>query len=576
MSDTDLPPFRKFIFGYDAAETEASLSPDLLTQGFVRLPGVIDELLSGHRFVVLGSKGSGKSAIREHLKFSENATQFVNVASLLKFPYDNLKDIVGPQHEERHFPSAWAWLLLVNFLQSFDKDQGGNAKQDEELSNTCGALKSMGFLPSAGLKELLLESTRKWRLRVEVPFGFKAEASHESQRDFHVPFFAEKLQSAVLRFRSEASHFLILDDLDSVLMEDKKQLHSLAALMGESLAINSSFQREGIRAKVILLLRTDLFDRLPGSDTNKIRQDYSIRLEWYRPDISQSPLWTVANQRARMMCQQEIDIGNDYFPAQLRGSERVRVLPVQAQPTRDYLLRHTRFTPRDFVMLLNNIKRHARQIRVEPNEVASGLRDYATEYFVPEIRNELSGYFEVDEITALFNALGRLGDMLFSIERLRKYMPSRLWAAVPTMLDVLFDCSAVGNWERERTPGVRTYRYNYPNSRLEHSEAMVLHPALGLAFNLATDSGVGRTGPGKPMLAPNVMSGVVTRVKRGFGFIKTTDGRTYFYSNADVKGRPAIRLCDGDSVSFEPAAGPQRGSCPAAKDVTFLGRGKRS
>jgi translation initiation factor IF-1 len=572
MPELNLPPFREFTFGYDAAETEADKSRELLTRGFVRLPGVIEELLSGDRFVVLGRKGSGKSAIKEHLLLSRDRRRLVRTQSLDDFPYSNLKDIVDPQGAEAAFPTAWSWLLLVNFLQSFESDETGSTYTDEELRNTFRALKEMGFLPSTGLAELLLRSGKKSHWRFEAPGGFVIERSHDSDRDFHVPFFPEKLLSTLTRFKGDCAHFLVLDDLDSVLKHGDEHFHSLIALVEESLRINSAFRRTGIAAKVILLLRTDLFDRLPGSNTNKIRQDYSIRLEWYTPEKAESPLWMVANQRARMKYPELAEVADIYFPATLQGSNRLSVLPAEPVPTKEFLLRRTRFVPRDFVMLLTYIQRHAKGVKVETGEIASGLREYATEYFVHEIRNELN-YFDNRDINEFFRAFGRLGNKTFSFSEMEQLIPKRLQSRIPELLDLLFECSALGNWERERTPGVRTYSYNFPNARLNHSEPIVLHPALCLALNIAEVTEGSGFSPGSTRSATKELRGTVTDTFPSYGFIKVGKQK-YYYNNRDVNrlGRDNVRLCQGDIVVFVPSPPLQTGKAPQARNVRLIGR----
>ena len=65
-----LIPFKDIQFGYASAEDESSKCPILLVKGFIDNEGFADELCFGSRFLVLGDKGSGKSALAEHLRLS--------------------------------------------------------------------------------------------------------------------------------------------------------------------------------------------------------------------------------------------------------------------------------------------------------------------------------------------------------------------------------------------------------------------------------------------------------------------------------------------------------------------------
>ena len=60
--------FKDIEFGMAAAENEKSFKPHLLLEGFLDTYGYINEIRDGHKFLVLGPKGSGKSAIGSKLE----------------------------------------------------------------------------------------------------------------------------------------------------------------------------------------------------------------------------------------------------------------------------------------------------------------------------------------------------------------------------------------------------------------------------------------------------------------------------------------------------------------------------
>ena len=563
--EANLLPFRDLKLGFADAAIEASRAPYLLTEGFLNLDGVVEKLSTGERFLVLGNKGTGKTAIAEHLKFREGPTTFVRITDLATFPYNDLRQIVEDDQVEPTFPSAWSWLLLVSFLSSFAEDNGGNVFQNFELSRMHSTLSSAGLLPSAGNLNELLTLSRKRHYRVDLPFGIQIDADDEKAEDLHLPFFIEKLKTALLQFESPSSHFLIIDGLDEVLNLAESHLEPVSGLVSESFRVNSAFQKSKISAKIILLCRTDLFDRLPGSNTNKIRQDCSIRMNWYTDTYSSSPLWAVANLRAGLQTGTAIDILKSYFPAKVQRTDpySLRVLPWQPAETGLYLLRHTRYTPRDFVQLLRSIQGESKQIRVLPGEIASALQDYANDYFLPEIRNELTGYCANEEVSALIEAFGLIRDSRFTLATLESKVSETVRPALPKMLRVLFDCSAIGNWEEtERSAGFRTYRYKNRNCRLDLHAVITLHPALALAFN-ATDP-INERKPSGELLSHHdkynhhaksatQRYGTVTFATPTYGFITDRHGETFHYRRSDVIDGYTIVLQEGNEVSFTKA-----------------------
>src|ERR1700730_3392269 len=78
---------RDITFGFASADFEATHDPDLLLSGFVDHMQLVDKAKNGRKFLFLGYKGSGKSALGEHLKLLAQSdpqmfVQFVNIADV--------------------------------------------------------------------------------------------------------------------------------------------------------------------------------------------------------------------------------------------------------------------------------------------------------------------------------------------------------------------------------------------------------------------------------------------------------------------------------------------------------------
>lgn len=59
--------FRKIDFGNTDAQTESQNNPHLLIEGYYDLENRAERMLNTTAFLVLGYKGSGKTALAEHL-----------------------------------------------------------------------------------------------------------------------------------------------------------------------------------------------------------------------------------------------------------------------------------------------------------------------------------------------------------------------------------------------------------------------------------------------------------------------------------------------------------------------------
>ncbi len=472
-------------FGYASAEREGADAPDLLLRGYLDHGDVAREALHGSRFLFLGYKGSGKSAIGERARLlaAGDPMLFANHAVLKDFPYDALMGSVPDEHSEQ---DAWFWLLLLRILESLRLDEAAMA-EDADFHRSIRALTKLGFLPARDLRTIVLTSVTK-QLKVNLP----KIAEFVTERRYETPTLAldqlvNYMLSLVSQFRSEAKHVLIIDGLDEVLALTRQHYEAIAAMLTAVARLNTEFRRWDAPVKVVVLCRLDLFDRIPGANKNKLRRDWGVELDWYhdprQPDAS--ALMQLANLRASVSLGKQCNVMQRYFPPTMREGE-----------TRRVLLDHTRHTPRDFGQLLASIQSitrasvRPRQSVLARDQIISGLRDYSIAYFLPEIRDELDGYLGTATVEKVISTL--------AATRQREFQFSELAAAAETVdasnleLDdvvrALFDCSALGVIQKRRTAkGSSTYftfKYRNHNSSVSMNERFILHRGVWKALNL--------------------------------------------------------------------------------------------
>lgn len=479
-----MPDFREIAFGYSSAETERLRDPGLLLEGHIDLKAASEEALDGEKFLFLGYKGAGKTSIAERIELtrSRSFSDFVRLVSLADFPFTRFSKIIrGDSEPEAKYPTAWSWILLIYLLESFARDEGISHPDKVALHDAIMAFRRMGLSPAAD-PAAIVRTSAKNNFRLSLP-GRLAEFSwsgSESRPASEIPDFVESLKGLIKDIRSESRHLLIIDGLDDVLTSREIQYKSLSALIFEVGRINTDFSKFGVPAKINLLCRTDLFERIPGANKNKIRQDNAVELDWYQDprEPGQSLLVQIAQIRAKRSLGPEVDLFDQFFPSQLHSTD-----------VRKALLDMTRHTPRDFLRLLYHIQQFVGPGRLSPTRIRSGMREYSIKYFLPEIHDELSGYASPDEIAQLMGALGRLRKRDFRLEDL---IESSSVTAKPLsegrileIVNALFQCSALDNIQH-RPGGTTFYTFKYRNrhSSFNENEEIMLHRGLWKALNL--------------------------------------------------------------------------------------------
>jgi len=359
-------------FGLARAELEAARYPQLLTQGFLDNRKAAQELVEGHRFLVLGHKGSGKSAIGEKIRMSSgcNSPQMSQHVLLGDFPFESFGRIMPGKAEAAaaRYPTSWSWLLLVLFVDSLCQDQAVHRATDSQLLQAGEALREMGLLPADNIPRLVRSSSKK-SFKVQIPklLEFTSEKTWVPEElDLQLITLVRQLKSVVKDADTPNQHILVLDGLDDILTQRKIQYDSIAALIFEADRLNLEFLQAGSHCKIVVLCRTDLFEKLPGPNKNKLRQDSALELDWYHDPRSpeNSDLISLMNLRASLSADADIDVFGRFFPKEVNN-----------KPVHHFLLDHTRHTPRDFIQLMNHLKPFFSGRKFTREEILSGIRE---------------------------------------------------------------------------------------------------------------------------------------------------------------------------------------------------------
>lgn len=483
--------FSKIRFGYKSAEAERRHDETLLLEGFFEKDGSIGRLLNGPTYLVLGYKGSGKSAIAEHLELISRPEEqlFVDTVLLRDFPFEQVPELVPSSVDVSVRNNlAWSLLLLLRVFESVSKDQGA-IQSDGEVGRVAKELRALNLLPKKRFRDLVLTS-KQINLSVALPKLFSASMKGE----FSEPVLAltqvkEALRSIITDVQTASRHVLVLDGLDEIFTSFESRFEILASLVHAVDSINADFAQEDSCAKILLLCRNDLFERLPSPNVNKLR-DFAMTLDWYhspqRP--AESQLIALATHRARLAGYEGENVLADFLPTNLKRGQSGDITN-----TYKFLLDHTRHTPRDFLQLLEHVRTEVGPGRHASNrDVFDGLRSYSTDYFLPEIKDELSGYFSPSEIDACFRLIGGLRRREFTLSDLETYASdARMLQDVDLReaMRVLFDCSAIGNVvERPDRDGSRgaymTFKYRNRSAAVNYGERFILHRGVWKALNL--------------------------------------------------------------------------------------------
>ncbi|GLS03974.1 hypothetical protein GCM10007860_11200 [Chitiniphilus shinanonensis] len=476
--------FSEIEFGKARGELEATDLPVLLERGFYDIKGSLASVNKRDKYLILGFKGSGKSTIGEKLRLDSEAIQsrqkqLIVVKHLEDFPFKNFSKIFAGQAEpEAKYPTSWSWILMLVIIDHLRSDPGARDPINLSYNESIRKLESLGVLPVADIKKLVIQSSKSgFRANLFNVFEVTNETTTQSG-DLNFMTIVESLKLLVQNYYTEGGLTLVIDGLDDILSKREVQYQSLAALIFEVDRLNLHFKKNKKPIQIVVLCRTELFERLPGPNKNKIRQDSAVELDWYHDpkEPEKSMLVRLANLRASLSVEEEVDVFAKWFPERIDGDKAAH-----------FLLDLTRHTPRDFLALLNSIRPYYEGGILSRDQILSGARSYSTNYFLPEIRDELVGYIGEDTMDRLIAVFGEVREREISSTKLKDVASNYGFSEddLLSILKSLFDCSAIGN--KWRTPsGTNRYEFRFRNrnSAFDRTKTIVLHKGLWKALNL--------------------------------------------------------------------------------------------
>lgn len=477
----EMKDFRKIVFGKTDAQEEGAEYPDLLINGYLPVDNINEQVLNTNKFLFLGYKGSGKSALSEHLKLTSDENTIVDQQSLKNFPYKTFSKIVSGESEpEVKHKLAWRWLLLVRVLQELIHDSDAKSSSEAELQKATELLVQAGLMEVTNISDMVKKtSSNTFKISIKA-FAFEHTTQQENA-DISLDWVVEFVKRLIIGFKESHRHLLVIDGVDEILTSREIQYQSVVAMINEAKDLNNYFRNNDLPVKIIVLCRTDIFERLPDPNKNKIRRDCSYTFNWYKEGsdtANVSDLITIANMRTRLVYPEVQDTFKTFFPPHYKRSD-----------TPSALLELTRHTPRDFMQLLVSIQKSCSNANASLNDIDKGIADYSIEYFLPEIKDEMAGYIPFNLIDGIISVIASFRSREFSykdFDKVIRQSPTMSSLSSAEVLRVLYDCSAIGhvypygNGNQTRV----TFKFRNRNSAFTPTDRIILHKGLWKGLNV--------------------------------------------------------------------------------------------
>lgn len=472
--------FRKIDFGRADAHTEGEDTPNLLKDGFVDVNQVVNKAVNTSTFLFLGYKGSGKSSLSEHLRLTQQDA-VVEQQRLKDFPFKLFEKISGESDRLIRYKTIWRWLLCTKILYDLIESEP-QIKSNTEINRAISVFTKLSIFPVINISSLV---NKKLITTASASIEGLSLSRSEQKEDgcADIEMLTDYIKNLICIIKEERPQILVIDDLDDILAPNGNQFYNISALINEVNDLNIFFSRSKVPVKILILCRTDMFERLPDPNLNKIKQDKSFIFTWYREGIDnskKSDLIKLINIRARLVFPQIDDVLKTFFPSIYDEKDIYSAM-----------LDFTRHTPRDFVQLLKYIQQHCDAEKVTKEAITNGIKDYSTEYFKQEIENEMYGYLPTQAVRGVFNVMSSLRQQSFYYNQFLDACKDNIdlkntKVNIDNVMRVLYDCSAIGHIYSYKGEGITrvTFKYRNRSSAFTQNDKILLHKGLWKALNV--------------------------------------------------------------------------------------------
>lgn len=371
-------------FGKDDAESDIARG-GLLREGFLRTQAY-QAALEGTKTLIIGRKGSGKSAISLMLKSSLDKEGRACLVTPDEISAEEIRrfQLAGIAPElSKHL--IWRYIFdiqIAKYLLAAAKSRKGEAAQ-EQVSTLRKFLIDNGEVDDLSFTEKFWRIIERLKGSVSLEafsVKLKADVANQSigvQTSNRLDLIEEKLLSAAraLGISAESKPFHVLvDQIERVWSNDRDSDAMVVGLFLASKHIRQYFDF----IICTLFVRTDIYEKLQFQDRDKFRGD-EFHIEWDKHKLIE-----LITARAAASCERKItpnELWGGIFPSQL-GEE----------PIQSFIVGRTLLRPRDVIQLCNACRDKARtngHAKIQESDIREALALYSN-WKLSDLQNEWS------------------------------------------------------------------------------------------------------------------------------------------------------------------------------------------
>lgn len=445
-------------------------------------------MLNFSRFLAIGKKGAGKTAIFRMIINSHRDDVFTAGYNLSDYPwnYHNLQARIGVPDSEKYIQS-WMYLQLISISKILlNEDQ--SIPFDQTSSESIETLRKF-IVDSYGttkpeLTNIFSPLTKVKLSALSAGFGsFGIQLPAEVVEMKNLPIMIQEvnrtLLDAVLKcIRPSHKYYICFDELDIGFGPNDDYLNQIIGLLRAARTFNIATAGANKQISVCVFLRDDIYDILRFEDKRKFTANCVTRIEWDSARTSNTLQSLMSKRFSMLLSEPGESIGwDDVFDKKSINGRYKKY---------NYITEMTCLRPKDIIDYCNLIldaykKRTVKGVNncFENSDIVAARSLYSrnlSEEFDDEVHKHLPNYESYLEV------IKKLGKNKFSFSEFQQMYDAHIEDDLDaeTCLINLYKFSIIGNYIIGGTTGgsQKVFKYKDARNQLDIELPIIVHPGL--------------------------------------------------------------------------------------------------
>lgn len=416
-----MKPVNKLQLGFpDAENYKRRETKELFNRLFIQNE-FLDELCQPEISFLIGDKGTGKTAYSLFLANNKYKNNFAFSKFIRETDYQRFVTLKKEKNLQlSDYTSIWKVILLLLLAEEiYDKEPQldilKNFGKFKILHNTIEEYYNDAFSPEIiQAMQFIVESEISAEIlsKFATLAGTEKEVKKFDKNRFQMNLFyiEKKFKDSLSQIKLKNNHILFIDGIDirpdNVPFPD--YLECIKGLANAIWELNNDFfptiRDSHGRARIVLLVRPDIFESLGLQNLNTKIRSNSVLLNWNTDYLyyKESKLFSLIDNLLKKQQDKDLELGETwqhYFPYNAPSTEGLKL---QGHTSFIEFIRHSYYRPRDLITMLallqENTKNQLDKLNFTKSDYDnSTFRSNFSFYMLGEIKDQLLFYYQKEE-----------------------------------------------------------------------------------------------------------------------------------------------------------------------------------